>query len=116
MGMTFEEVRRANRKRAETPVSENGFGHAPGLVDWTLAEWTNAIAGEVGELCNLTKKIRRSVFEKDSEITKEEIMEEVGGAFAYLDLFCTRYGVTLEDCIRYEFNRVSKKIGYDGRL
>ena len=40
-------------------VSRALVWHQDGLDSWSPAEWGNALAGEVGELCNVLKKILR---------------------------------------------------------
>ena len=50
--LTFERLRRKNVKRNRQSFKGN-------LEDWSLAEWSNAMAGECGEACNLTKKMLR---------------------------------------------------------
>ena len=50
-------LRKFSALNLERCVSANGFSHQ--LADWSEAEWTNAMAGEAGEACNLTKKIIR---------------------------------------------------------
>ena len=46
-----EHIRKVNRERV-------GRWHGPD-DDWTLGDWSNATAGEMGELWNVVKKIRR---------------------------------------------------------
>ena len=36
--------------------------HPNGVNDWRLSQWSNALAGEVGESCNIIKKIERGDF------------------------------------------------------
>jgi NTP pyrophosphatase (non-canonical NTP hydrolase) len=92
---------------------------------WSVAEWTNALAGEVGELCNLAKKYIR----KDGR-TKEEgqantpeqdeirvlMGKEVGDIMAYLDLVCARAGIDLPTAIVNKWNEVSVRVGSFLRL
>ena len=50
-GLTFTLLRMANvARRAENAGGENS---------WRLTDWTNALAGETGELCNIAKKLNR---------------------------------------------------------
>ena len=79
--------------------------------------WTTALAGELGELCNMIKKLQRvklggidtgsSYTSKD--ITTEMLSEEIGGIAIYLDLLASLLNISLEGAIIYEFNRVSSK-------
>lgn len=50
--LTFDDLRQANIDR------QMYWG---GTENWTLADWSNAVAGEVGEACNVVKKLRRAL-------------------------------------------------------
>ena len=85
-----------------------------------LTYWTTALAGEVGELCNMIKKIQRverggvdggsSYSAKD--ITKEMLKEESGVIAIYLDLLASLLDISLEEAIVDTFNSKSEKYGF----
>lgn len=85
-----------------------------------LTYWTTALAGEVGELCNMVKKLQRvemggvdsgsSYTAKD--IDKEMLKEEIGGIAIYLDLMASLLDINLEEAIIDTFNSKSKKHGF----
>ena len=85
-----------------------------------LTYWTTALAGEVGELCNMIKKMQRvekggidggsSYTAKD--ITKDMLKEEIGGIAIYLDLLASLLDVDLEEAIIDTFNSKSAKYGF----
>jgi len=85
-----------------------------------LTYWTTALAGEVGELCNMVKKMQRvelggvdggsSYTAKD--ITKEMLKEEIGGIAIYLDLMASLLDIDLGEAIRDTFNDKSKQMGF----
>lgn len=85
-----------------------------------LTYWTTALAGEIGELCNMIKKMERvshggidgGSSYTASSITREMIEEEIGGVFIYLDLLSGLLGISLEDAIINTFNAKSKKYGF----
>ena len=89
-----------------------------------LTYWTTALAGEVGELCNMIKKMQRverggvdggsSYTAKD--ITKEMLKEEIGGIAIYLDLLASLLDISLEEAIVDTFNSKSEKLGFNERL
>lgn len=89
-----------------------------------LTYWTTALAGEVGELCNMIKKIQRverggvdggsSYTAKD--ITKEMLKEEIGGIAIYLDLLASLLDISLEEAIIDTFNSKSDKYGFSQRI
>lgn len=85
-----------------------------------LTYWTTALAGEVGELCNMIKKMQRverggidggsSYTAKD--ITHDMLKEEIGGIAIYLDLLASLLDISLEDAIIDTFNSKSEKYGF----
>jgi NTP pyrophosphatase (non-canonical NTP hydrolase) len=89
-----------------------------------LTYWTTALAGEVGELCNMIKKMQRverggvdggsSYTAKD--ITKEMLKEEIGGIAIYLDLLASLLDISLEEAIVDTFNSKSEKYGFKEKL
>ena len=100
--LTFDELRRANLARV------NAF-HA--LDEWSPTDWATAAAGELGELCNLIKKLRRG-----EDISRDELAHELADTVTYLDLLAARLGIDLGEATRVKFNLVSKRIGSDMRL
>ena len=98
--LAFDELRKANVER-----SEQAFGHP--VTALKPSEWTNAIAGEVGELCNLTHKLSRG-----EDVPVEAMAKEVADAIIYLDLFAA--SIDLDDVgrfVRKKFNEVSERFG-----
>lgn len=87
----------------------------------SLSFFGNALAGEVGELCNLIKKLDRAevggldagATTKVKDITPQKLKEEIGGIVIYLDLLAARLGISLEEAIIYAFN--DKSIEYNLR-
>ena len=89
-----------------------------------LTYWTTALAGEVGELCNMIKKMQRverggvdggsSYTAKD--ITKEMLKEEIGGIAIYLDLLASLLDISLEEAIVDTFNSKSEKYGFREKI
>ena len=69
------------------------------------------MAGEVGELCNLLKKIRRG-----EDIDPEDVEMEMADVAIYLDLVAHHAGIDLGEAIRHKFNRDSVKRGFSHRL
>ncbi len=103
--LSFRELAEKNRERCESAV----FNHR--INDWSPTDWGCALAGEVGEACNLIKKLRRG-----DEVTAARIAEEVADVVIYADLLCQRLGVRLEDAVREKFNAKSVEKGSPVRL
>lgn len=112
--MLFETFRRKNHDRCL-----HNFNHA--LADWRASQWSNAMAGEVGEACNITKKMDR-VLDKihgnrnddaTLEMLSEKLKREIGDVVVYADLLAQHMNFRLEDCVRTAFNEKSQEIGSD---
>jgi NTP pyrophosphatase (non-canonical NTP hydrolase) len=112
MGLDLEEFRQVNVQRAIEGF--RCYDNQP------ITYWTTALAGEVGELCNMIKKIQR--VEKGGvdggssysarDITPEMLKEEIGGIAIYLDLLASLLDISLEDAIVETFNNKSEKMGF----
>ena len=96
--LTFRHLRQQNIARCEDVFFP--------LMSWTPTDWACATAGEIGEACNLVKKLRRG-----ETVAPEDIADELGDAVIYADLLCARLGVTLEAAICRKFNAVSARRG-----
>lgn len=110
---TFSET---NRRRAMR-------WHKGGLDTWTVERWSNALAGEAGEVCNAVKKLNRiedNMQQNDGpqslEEAKAHIRKEIGDVYAYLDLLAQRIGSDLETCATEAFNQISEREGFPERM
>lgn len=81
------------------------------LEDWTPMEWAVCLAGEVGEACNLIKKVRRG-----EVVSVYDIGDELADVVIYVDLLCERMGLSLEEHIIKKFNEVSDRVGSERKL
>jgi NTP pyrophosphatase (non-canonical NTP hydrolase) len=99
-------------------ISPEGFNHP--LDSWSIAEWTNAIAGEVGEACNLAKKLIRfrdgvrgntKPGDQDPDSVKRRIAEELADVVIYADLTMRALGFDIEVVVVEAFNRKSAELG-----
>ncbi len=96
MSLTFKELRDVNVRRCEEVFHT--------LENWSLSDWGCALAGEVGEACNLIKKHRRG-----EAVDLDLIAEEVADAVIYADLLLARMGRDLGEAVRAKFNKVSER-------
>jgi NTP pyrophosphatase (non-canonical NTP hydrolase) len=70
----------------------------------------NELAGEVGELCNILKKIERErLGMAGSRATKEEAIEEIADVVICADLIAHELGINLFEAIKSKFNKTSEK-------
>lgn len=102
--LTFLQLRCANIIRCR-----ESFGYL--INDWSVADWSVAVAGEFGELCNLLKKRRRG-----EEINLQDISDEIADTMIYLDLLAARLGIDLAEAVQYKFNQVSDKRNCDIKI
>ncbi len=133
--LNFDRLRDVSGRRCER-------WHGPDWRDetdpWTLADWSNAMAGEAGEAANVVKKIRRidaglwdtqkypgdgstgGLTTLPSEEAKAALIEKLGSELAdvvlYADLVAQKAGIDLGAAIRTKFNRVSHAQGFPERL
>ena len=104
--LQFMELREANVHRCE---ALDGFNHK--LDGWSPAEWSNAMAGEAGELCNLTKKLLRG-----DAPTRRALADELADVVIYADLCAARLDIDLGAAVRAKFNLKSAEIGSSDAL
>lgn len=110
--LTFADLRAANIARQE---------YWGGSDNWTLADWSNALAGEVGEACNVVKKIRRPQLgtignSADAPAYYKQLESEIGDVLIYLDLLAKAAGLDLAECVTRAFNEKSAKLDMPIRL
>lgn len=109
--LTFEDFQKLNLDRQAL-----GF---PSSVEWTMGDWALALSGEVGELCNYLKKVRRgdSVYSLDpkspfAKATRRFLLAELADIITYADLMMSKLDAdTGEELIR-KFDEVSARVAY----
>lgn len=78
----------------------------------SLSYFGNAIAGEVGEACNVIKKIERERLGlRGSRANISDLAEELADVIIYMDLLAADCGIDLEQAIKDKFNKTSIKYG-----
>lgn len=94
-----------------------------GVKDWNVMEWSAAAAGEMGEACNVAKKIKRldtGLQRRKSESKRKELVaklaDEIADTIIYLDLLAMREGIDVSSAIVSKFNRTSEEFGFPERL
>lgn len=112
-GLSFRTLRNANLQRLPQFRDANGnLSHShPTGADWSPAEWLQATVGELGELANLMKKIRRGDYDINDPEIAAEVRYELADVAIYLDILALQFGVDLGDAIREKFNIVSARVG-----
>lgn len=105
-GRVFTSLREANAARQ---VLWNGGEHKSNGPLYAATE----LAGEVGELCNVVKKLER---EKrglaGSRATRGQLEDEIGDVLICLDLLASEYGVDINVAAGRKFNKTSEKLGF----
>jgi NTP pyrophosphatase (non-canonical NTP hydrolase) len=105
----------------EQNASRSKRWHPSGLVSWSLSDWFTALAGEVGELGNVVKKLNRARDGlKGNKETREELrsmlVKEAADIFIYLELFAQVAEFDLMEATVAKFNEVSERNGFPERL
>lgn len=95
--------------------------HPSGLVSWSLSDWFTALAGEVGELGNVVKKLNRArdglKGNKETQAQLRDMLAaEAADIFIYLELFAQVAGFDLVQVTVDKFNEVSERNGFPERL
>lgn len=110
MSLSYNTLRAANMKRL--PQFKNAKGELahsePDGSDWSPAEWLQAVVGELGELANMLKKVKRGDY--DFETGRAEIAKEFADVAIYLDLFAYQFRIDLGEAVREKFNEVSRRV------
>lgn len=111
--LKFSTLREANLRRL--PLFKNAKGEPahsePDGSDWSFGEWICAITGELGELANLVKKVRRGDMTVDE--ARPAIAKEIADVNIYLDILASRFGIDLGQAIVDKFNEVSRRVDVD---
>lgn len=116
--LTFRAVSNINRQRCERWHP----GYPDSADGWSGADWSNAAAGEMGETCNVVKKLRRieNGMQQAAGDTQADLLgelaTEIGDTFIYLDLLAQYYGLDIAECVADTFNRVSRREGFPERI
>ena len=115
-GLTFNNLREANKTRL--PQFKNSKGEPAHEKedgsDWSLPEWMNAVAGELGEAANIIKKVRRG--DMTLEEARASLAEEFADIVTYLDITAMQAGINLGKATMDKFNKVSERVGSTVRL
>lgn len=107
--LTFEKLREINSRRNLT------LHELYKCRNWDEVDWSNAIAGEAGEICNATKKRSRGAKPED-QIPLLELGKEIADTVLYCDLLASHLGLKLEDLVELKFNEVSDRYNCDIKL
>lgn len=103
----YKKLRQANIARSEE--------WSPAGV--SLSFRGNELAGEVGEACNILKKIdRERMGLPGSRATRMQLIEELADVIICVDLIAMEFNVDLTKAVRAKFNATSEKVGLKTRL
>jgi NTP pyrophosphatase (non-canonical NTP hydrolase) len=105
--LTFNEFSRITRERCEKDIRP--------IKSWTALEYCGAAAGELGEMANIVKKIRRGTKKLDAK-SRKEVAHEIADTISYLELVAASLDIDIEPALIEKFNLVSKKWGSKYRL
>lgn len=101
--LRFDELRFANGMRLHEWDPNDGI---------TPAYRGNELAGEVGEACNVIKKLERERLGiRGSRDTVAHLAEELADVIICCDLIAMSFGINLSDAVRDKFNATSEMVG-----
>jgi len=104
----LQQLREANTRRQQEWDVDNQI---------TAAYRGNELAGEVGEACNVIKKLERERLGiKGSRDTIEHLAEELADIIICVDLIAMHYDIALATGVRDKFNATSEKVGLQTRI
>lgn len=105
----FKHLRKANEAR--NVEWKGGMDVVPALFRST------ELAGEVGEACNVIKKLERERMGwVGSRATLTQLGEELADVIICVDLIAMDYGLDLWELVERKFNATSEKVGLTTRL
>lgn len=98
-----------------------------GEDNWSVSDWAVAAAGEMGEVCNAVKKLRRvedgfaNINDPGRQLTSVEaatevIAEELADTLLYMLLLANKVGIDLEAAVVKKFNATSCRYGFPDRI
>lgn len=104
----FNTLRKANQHRQKEWDGDNQI---------SLSYRGNELAGEVGEACNIIKKLERErIGIRGSRSTIEALAEELADVIICADLIAMHEGIDLGKAVREKFNKTSEKYGLSTRM
>lgn len=75
--------------------------------------WAVELGGEVGEILNVVKKLRREEMGwRGSRATKADLADEIADGVICLDSLARHYGIDLAEAVTRKFNATSAKNGF----
>lgn len=102
-GAAFPTLRAANMARQQEWDPDDRI---------TIEYRGNELAGEVGEACNLIKKLARErIGIRGSRATPEQLAEELADVVICCDLIAMDAGIDLDAAVAAKFNATSEKYG-----
>ncbi len=118
-GLTFNTLRRGSRARLPEFRNAKGELAHPELeageeCAWQPNDWMTAVIGELGEMANVLKKVRRGDFTLEEALPKLE--QEAADVVIYMDLLTACCGINLGEAVMETFNTKSVQVGSRVRL
>lgn len=109
-GLTFADLREANIARIPQFKDKHGrHVHNADGSDWSLSQWFQALAGEVGEYANIAKKFERGDLDEDEFRLLGG--KELADVQTYLDILAFRINIDLGAATVAKFNEVTERVG-----
>lgn len=107
--MEFKTLREANLLRQEEWVTSD--------EKLSITFKATELAGEVGEACNIVKKLeRKRLGIATSEASLLDLAEELADVMICVDLLAAETGIDLDEAVKNKFNKTSDKYGLSVKI
>ena len=83
--------------------------HPRGLDEWNVAEWSNAMCGEAGEVANIVKKIQRDFSGEITDEIRQKLKDELGDVLWYVSACADELGLTLNEIAEFNVEKLAKR-------
>ena len=115
-GLTFNALRGENMARLpQFKNAKGGLAHAKeDGIDWSPAQWLQAVVGELGEYANIRKKYERG--DISMPVFHAAAAKELADVVTYLDILAMQLNIDLGQATMDKFNEVSERVGSTVRL
>lgn len=99
--LTLDKLQKSCKKR--TPLI------FPACKHWDEADWVMALVGELGEMCNILKKVKRGTKKLSDKAVHKEVAHEYVDALTYFICLANFLDIKVDKSMIEKFNIVSDR-------
>lgn len=105
MQLTFKQFQDACEIRHQEQLQKFGLDHGE---NWSVNDWIVAVTGELGELANIAKKVRRKDF--PIEQVREELGKEWADIIAYMFYLAKKLEIDPATVVINKFDEIGVRL------